>query len=80
MVVSHSGHLVAELGVALGRGGHGDVSDEAPARRARAGAAGRSVSGPGPAHAITLVKDLGETFVQGQGLLTTPPWTWGTRR
>ena len=23
---------------------------------------------------------LGETFVQGQGLLTTPPWTWGTRR
>ena len=33
-----------------------------------------------PARGITLVKDLGETFVQGQGLLTTPAWTWGTRR
>ncbi|GAA2747343.1 AAA family ATPase [Terrabacter aerolatus] len=33
-----------------------------------------------PARGITLVKDLGETLVQGQGLLTTPPWTWGTRR
>ena len=29
---------------------------------------------------VTLVKDLGETFVQGQGLLTTPQWNWGTRR
>lgn len=33
-----------------------------------------------PARAIRLEKDLGETFVSGQGLLTTPPWTWGTRR
>ncbi|NUQ32963.1 MAG: AAA family ATPase [Dermatophilaceae bacterium] len=33
-----------------------------------------------PARGITLVKDLGETFVQGQGLLTTPAWSWGTRR
>ncbi|CAN7553035.1 AAA family ATPase [Terrabacter sp. LjRoot27] len=33
-----------------------------------------------PARGITLVKDLGETLVQGQGLLTTPAWTWGTRR
>jgi hypothetical protein len=29
---------------------------------------------------VTLVKDLGETFVEGQGLLTTPPWSWGSRR
>jgi len=29
---------------------------------------------------VTLVKDLGETFVEGQGLLTTPPWNWGSRR
>ena len=37
--------------------------------------------GPGsPARSLTLVKDLGETFVEGQGLLTTPPWTWGSRR
>jgi hypothetical protein len=33
-----------------------------------------------PARGITLVKDLGETLVQGQGLLTTPTWSWGTRR
>ncbi|MBC9819806.1 AAA family ATPase [Terrabacter sp. MAHUQ-38] len=33
-----------------------------------------------PARGVTLVKDLGETFVQGQGLLTTPAWSWGTRR
>lgn len=29
---------------------------------------------------VTLVKDLGETFVEGQGLLTTPAWNWGSRR
>lgn len=33
-----------------------------------------------PARRVTLVKDLGETFVEGQGLLTTPRWSWGTRR
>ena len=33
-----------------------------------------------PARGVTLVKDLGETFVRGQGLLTTPAWSWGTRR
>ncbi|MGN6754673.1 MAG: AAA family ATPase [Intrasporangium sp.] len=33
-----------------------------------------------PARRLTLVKDLGETFVEGQGLLTTPPWSWGSRR
>ncbi|MFM6850978.1 MAG: AAA family ATPase [Terrabacter sp.] len=33
-----------------------------------------------PARGITLAKDLGETFVQGQGLLTTPAWSWGSRR
>lgn len=31
------------------------------------------------AHGIGLVKDLGETIVEGQGLLTTPPWHWGSR-
>ena len=28
---------------------------------------------------IELVKDLGETRVAGQGLLSTPPWEWGSR-
>ena len=26
-----------------------------------------------------LVKQVGETFVEGQGLLTTPRWEWGSR-
>ena len=28
---------------------------------------------------ITLAKDLGETRIEGQGLLTTPSWHWGSR-
>ncbi|MCV7279827.1 AAA family ATPase [Mycolicibacterium flavescens] len=28
---------------------------------------------------IALFKDLGETRIEGQGLLTTPPWDWGKR-
>jgi hypothetical protein len=28
---------------------------------------------------IGLRKDLGETFVDGQGLLATPAWDWGSR-
>ncbi len=34
--------------------------------------------GPTYGH-IGLRKDLGETFVEGQGMLTTPAWTWGSR-
>ena len=80
MVVSHSARLVAELGI----GGDHDADtetdddtdtqgepDEAGAEEARLGS---------PARSIVLVKDLGETFVQGQGLLTAPAWTWGARR
>ncbi|KNX37562.1 AAA family ATPase [Luteipulveratus halotolerans] len=33
-----------------------------------------------PARGVRLVKDLGETFVEGQGMLTTPQWEWGSRR
>jgi predicted ATPase len=33
-----------------------------------------------PARRLTLVKDLGESFVEGQGLLTAPVWNWGSRR
>jgi hypothetical protein len=77
MVVSHSARLVAELGV------DGSDGDEQPSDDGDDGAGGAGGSGVGlgaAAHSITLVKDLGETFVQGQGLLTTPPWTWGSRR
>lgn len=29
--------------------------------------------------AVTLRKDLGETRIEGQGMLTTPSWHWGSR-
>jgi hypothetical protein len=64
VVVSHSEGLVDELGVT------GDDPDD------------EDVPGGGgaPPRRVTLAKDLGETFVEGQGLLTTPQWNWGTRR
>ncbi len=31
------------------------------------------------AHGVELVKDLGETTVAGQGLLSVPAWHWGSR-
>jgi len=68
LLVSHSEALVRELGVAAGDGDADDDDDDAP------------VGLGSPARGITLVKDLGETMVQGQGLLTTPPWNWGARR
>lgn len=33
----------------------------------------------GDAVRIALYKDLGETRIEGQGLLSTPPWDWGKR-
>ncbi|EWT06420.1 ATP-binding protein [Intrasporangium chromatireducens Q5-1] len=64
MVVSHSEALIRELGVADDE----DEDDAAPV-------------GPGtPARRVTLSKDLGETLVRGQGLLTKPAWNWGSRR
>ena len=85
MVVSHSERLVAELGIggeprdndAAGDGeGDGHTDDRLEADDAEAQEPGLG----SPARSITLVKDLGETFVHGQGLLTTPAWTWGTRQ
>ena len=64
MVVSHSDALVRELGVVDPE----DEDDDLPVGLAS------------PARGVTLVKDLGETLVQGQGLLSTPAWTWGSRR
>jgi predicted ATPase len=71
MVVSHSDPLVAELGA--GADDDADTDDQR-------GPDEHPVDRGSPARSIVLVKDLGETFVQGQGLLTTPAWTWGTRR
>jgi predicted ATPase len=30
-------------------------------------------------HTITLTKELGETAIEGQGLLDAPPWKWPER-
>ncbi len=65
MVVSHSEHLIRELGAPV----DGSQDDEP-------GPVGLG----SPARRVTLAKDLGETFVQGQGMLTTPAWSWGSRR
>ncbi|HET8988555.1 MAG TPA: AAA family ATPase [Humibacillus sp.] len=75
MVVSHSRRLVEELRV--GSGDDDGLDEDAPEGADDGTGPGGSGS---TARSITLVKDLGETFVQGQGLLTTPAWTWGARR
>ncbi|KGN37759.1 AAA family ATPase [Knoellia subterranea] len=69
MVVSHSEALARELGAGAGT----DWDDDAADDDEPAGLGSRP-------RRVTLVKDLGETFVEGQGLLTTPPWNWGSRR
>ncbi|OFE18410.1 ATP-binding protein [Humibacillus sp. DSM 29435] len=66
MVVSHSAPLIAALGIDAG----GDDDSDG----------GGPVGLGSPARSVTLEKDLGETFVSGQGLLTTPTWNWGSRR
>ncbi|MEO7269481.1 MAG: AAA family ATPase [Knoellia sp.] len=65
MVVSHSEALAQLLRVR----DDDDGGDEEP-----------TIGLGSPARRVTLVKDLGETFVEGQGLLTTPTWNWGSRR
>ncbi|WP_134774530.1 AAA family ATPase [Ornithinimicrobium flavum] len=65
VVVTHSAALVQALTEAVG----GDDPREVEA-------------GPGevvPMRLVELTKDLGETVVVGQGMLTTPPWEWGRR-
>lgn len=37
------------------------------------------LDGVAPLRLVELTKDLGETLVAGQGLLTTPRWEWGKR-
>lgn len=70
VVVTHASVLVEELTRAMGGEAAGrEPDDEEPLR-------------PGEVPALRLVplaKDLGETYVAGQGLLTTPPWEWGRR-
>lgn len=67
VVVTHSEALVEELAGALTVDGQ-DPRDVDPE--------------PGevpPLRLVELAKDLGETRVEGQGLLTTPAWEWGRR-
>ncbi|GMA18194.1 AAA family ATPase [Arsenicicoccus piscis] len=67
VVVTHSDELVDRLAAASDNDG-GDDDDEP------------TTDGEPPAvRRVRLVKDLGETRVAGQGLLTTPTWEWGRR-
>ncbi len=69
VVVSHADELLTHLGREL------DPEDEPGAGPVDDGPAGDE-----PTYGrIGLRKDLGETFVEGQGLLSTPAWEWGTR-
>jgi len=45
----------------------------------REGLGAQPIGDDGDAWEIELVKDWGETKVAEQGLLTTPPWDWGSR-
>ena len=74
MVVSHSAPLVRELGADPDGGDDGDGDEDGDEDDERPVGLGS------PARVVTLAKDLGETAVVGQGLLSTPPWAWGTRR
>ncbi|WP_289019752.1 AAA family ATPase [uncultured Ornithinimicrobium sp.] len=67
VVMTHSEALVEELAGALTVDGE-DPRDMDPV--------------PGevpPLRLVELAKDLGETRVEGQGVLTTPAWEWGRR-
>lgn len=71
VVVTHSAALVEALTEAVHAGERADPA--APCG-----------PGDGPAHLpplrlVELTKDLGETVVVGQGMLSTPSWEWGRR-
>jgi hypothetical protein len=38
-----------------------------------------AVPGHAVIYAITLTKELGQTEIEGQGLLDAPPWKWPER-
>lgn len=69
VVVTHSEPLVAALAHAFGTG----------AETARAGGDDAAPGEVVPLRLVELTKDLGETRVVGQGVLSTPAWEWGKR-
>lgn len=85
MVVSHSRQLIHALGIEA-HDDEGADSNDAYDRYnpddpiAAGDPADPNAEGGPRAHAVALAKDLGETFVRGQGLLSTPAWSWGSRR
>jgi len=74
VVVSHAPGLITAL--APREAGEHDEDDEDALPSTRTAT---SSGGARAAYGVHLAKDLGETRVRGQGLLTTPPWHWGTR-
>lgn len=68
VVVSHAPGLIAALEPRRD-------DDDDPDDDTSGGSSERGVA----AHGVHLTKDLGETRVEGQGLLTAPAWHWGSR-
>ncbi|MFK5583028.1 AAA family ATPase [Serinicoccus sp. LYQ131] len=69
VVVTHAEALVEALSEAVGDGDDGGADPEE-------GLVPGEVTAMRTHH---LIKDLGETLVSGQGMLSTPPWEWGRR-
>ena len=86
VVVTHSQALIEALAGEEAVAGDQEAFSGG-AREARASAADTPAGmtqQEEPEHAtyrlVELVKDLGETIVKGQGVLSTPAWEWGSRR
>ena len=87
IVVTHSEPLLAALreaypALADDEGfdeetGDREAAEEAAGQEEREEGAGSA--GAPAARLVRLTKDLGETRVEGQGLMTTPRWEWGRR-
>lgn len=78
VVVSHAGAFVDALGVTpLGDDAADDNAADDNVAVGDVGVGDVAVGDAGVE--VRLVKDLGETRVDGLGMLTTPPWEWGSR-
>ncbi|MGD8151165.1 AAA family ATPase [Ornithinimicrobium sp. Y1694] len=76
VVVTHSDALLEALFAELTGGVDPRELDEDELDAPGPGATGLGLA---PLRVLELTKDLGETLVVGQGMLSTPSWEWGKR-
>ena len=83
VVVTHSEPLIRALCDELLDGrdprAGGDEDEDVDGPGGEGGMGGVGEPGIPPLRVVELTKDLGETLVAGQGLLTRPAWEWGRR-